>query len=97
MPGADQRWTGLLALRQPAVVFTHFLVINAVVGQVQRAAKHCVSGPTMVRSPICAAATVGLELVAAGREMSTQHQLARPCSRSSDSWAVDATSMPSRV
>ena len=62
----------LLVLRQPAVVFTHFLVINAVVGHVlDRAATLCF-WPANASITRFRHNGTGLELITLGEEMTTR-------------------------
>jgi len=61
----------LLALRTPAVVFTHFLVINAVVGQIQGAQGTLCCWPDNGSITHLRRVDKGLELVALGTQMST--------------------------
>jgi len=75
-PDSLHRWRDraiqeLLALRSPAVVFTHFLVINAVVGRIQAAATTLCCWPdngSITHLRLC---DRGLELVELGAQMST--------------------------
>jgi probable phosphoglycerate mutase len=67
----DQATRQLLALRSPAVVFTHFLVINAVVGQIQGAATTLYCWPDNGSITHLRSGDRGLELVALGAQMST--------------------------
>jgi probable phosphoglycerate mutase len=75
-PDSLHRWRDraiqeLLALRSPAVVFTHFLVINAVVGRIQAAATTLCCWPdngSITHLRLCDG---GLELVELGAQMST--------------------------
>jgi broad specificity phosphatase PhoE len=61
----------LLALRQPAVVFTHFLVINAVVGQVLERPETLCFWPDNGSITRLRHNGSSLEVVACGREMTT--------------------------
>ena len=61
----------LLELRQPTVVFTHFLVINAVVGKVQGRAEILCFWPDNASITQLRLREGALELVALGREMKT--------------------------
>ncbi len=67
----DQATRELLALRSPAVVFTHFLVINAVVGRIRGAATTLCCWPdngSITHLRLCDG---GLELVELGAQMRT--------------------------
>ena len=61
----------LLALQQPAVVFTHFLVINAVVGQVLERSETLCFWPDNGSITHLRHTGSNLELVARGIEMAT--------------------------
>ena len=61
----------LLALDRPAVVFTHFLVINAVVGQLQGSAATLCCWPDNGSITHLRRCGDGLELVELGAQMST--------------------------
>ena len=61
----------LLALQSPTVVFTHFLVINAVVGHVQQRAETLCFWPDNGSITHLRLGEGGLELVALGQELKT--------------------------
>jgi probable phosphoglycerate mutase len=61
----------LVALRQPAVVFTHFLVINAIVGQVQDRSETLCFRPGNGSITRLRHTGTSLELLALGEEMET--------------------------
>ena len=61
----------LLALQAPAVIFTHFLVINAVVGQIQGAEATLCCWPDNGSITHLRSTENGLELVALGEQMKT--------------------------
>ncbi len=61
----------LLALRQPAVVFTHFLVINAIVGQVLERPETLCFWPDNGSITHLRRNGASLEVVACGSEMAT--------------------------
>lgn len=61
----------LVALQSPAVIFTHFLVINAVVGQIQQADATLCCWPDNASVTHLRLADSGLELVALGEQMKT--------------------------
>ena len=61
----------LLALQAPAVIFSHFLVINAVVGQIQGAEATLCCWPDNGSITHLRSTENGLELVALGEQMKT--------------------------
>jgi broad specificity phosphatase PhoE len=61
----------LLELRQPAVIFTHFLVINAVVGQLLDRPQTLCCWPANGSITQLRHNGTGLELIALGQEMET--------------------------
>ncbi len=67
----DRVMEQLLGLRQPAVVFTHFLVINAVVGQIEGRAETLCFWPDNASITSLRRRGDTLELVELGRQMQT--------------------------
>jgi broad specificity phosphatase PhoE len=67
----DRATQALLALRSPAVVFTHFLVINAVVGRIQGAETTLCCWPDNGSITHLRRGDGGLELVELGAQMRT--------------------------
>ena len=75
-PPSLQQWRDaamreLLALEQSAVIFTHFLVINAVVGQLQQRPETLVFMPDNASVTRLRRVEGGLELVTLGEQMKT--------------------------
>jgi len=64
-------WQYVLDFDRPSVVFTHFLVINAIVGQVMEHPKTLCFMPDNASITRLRHTGVGLELVALGKEMET--------------------------
>jgi probable phosphoglycerate mutase len=67
----ERACTQLLALRKPSVVFTHFLVINAVLGRVLGRAETLCFWPDNASITHLRRNGDALELIALGREMDT--------------------------
>ncbi|MDX1732955.1 MAG: histidine phosphatase family protein [Halioglobus sp.] len=67
----DSAFQTLLALDTPAVIFTHFLVINAVVGRVQDRPETCCFMPDNGSITHLRLEDGALELAALGRELET--------------------------
>ena len=67
----DSAWQRLLQLCEPAVVYTHFLLINAVVGQLLGRTETLIFWPDNASITRLRHTGTRLELVALGREMTT--------------------------
>lgn len=67
----EAAFQGLLGLQQPAVVFSHFLVINAVAGRLQQRDETLCFWPANASVTHLRLAAGQLELVALGEEMAS--------------------------